>query len=141
MSNPRHASRIAVYGLLVHAGQMLLCRVAPGHRGEGSWTLPGGGIKWGETFREALNRGFAEETSVDTNQEGFAFESNTTGELDTDVRNHQVVFSVTARPGQIPVAKTGGSTDKVEWIDLEVIGALPLSPLVERVLTHLDSQT
>jgi 8-oxo-dGTP diphosphatase len=131
---------MSVHGLLVQDGQVLLSRIAPGHLSEASWTLPGGGIGWGETFKESLLREFVRVTSVDINQGALAYESNSRGQLSKSGRNHHIVFWVTAQLGQSPVAETNGSTDKVEWIDLEAIRTLPLSPLVELALSHLQSQ-
>ncbi|MCC7424739.1 MAG: NUDIX domain-containing protein [Planctomycetaceae bacterium] len=65
MSTTRR-TRVAAYGLLTDGDQILLCRLAkrlPGHR-EARWTLPGGGIDFGEPPEAAMIREVQEETGL-----------------------------------------------------------------------------
>ena len=43
--------RIGVYGLCVHDDRVLLAQVAPEYSVAKPWTLPGGGMEWGESPR------------------------------------------------------------------------------------------
>ncbi len=47
---------MASYAVAVNDGQILLAHIAPGVPLEGHWTLPGGGIDWGEHPEAALVR-------------------------------------------------------------------------------------
>ena len=49
-------TRLAAYGLAWRMERVLLCRVAPGHLGSGLWTLPGGGLAFGESPEVAAIR-------------------------------------------------------------------------------------
>ena len=58
----RIVQRFAAYGLVTDpAGRVLLCRIAPGYPGAGSWHLPGGGTDFGEQATAGLRRELAEE--------------------------------------------------------------------------------
>jgi len=64
MSN-HSITRVSAYGLLRQGEKMLLCRLSekvgmnPGH-----WTLPGGGLDFGEDPQDAVVREFKEETGL-----------------------------------------------------------------------------
>jgi 8-oxo-dGTP pyrophosphatase MutT (NUDIX family) len=49
-------TRLAAYGAIRRDERLLLCRVGPGNLGEGRWTLPGGGLEFGETPEAAVVR-------------------------------------------------------------------------------------
>ena len=49
-------TRISAYGLLRDADRILLCRLSQGVAGAGMWTLPGGGIEFGEHPEAAMIR-------------------------------------------------------------------------------------
>ena len=60
-----HRTRVAAYGLVTHADQILLCRISPAlPRWVGQWTLPGGGIDFGEDPKDAMVREVEEETGL-----------------------------------------------------------------------------
>ena len=49
MSAPTQITRVAAYGLLVENNAILLCRISPQlPQYAGQWTLPGGGLDFGE---------------------------------------------------------------------------------------------
>ncbi|WP_203915880.1 NUDIX hydrolase [Rugosimonospora africana] len=58
----RTVQRFAAYGLVTDpADRLLLCRIAPGYPGAGTWHLPGGGTDFGEQATAGLLRELAEE--------------------------------------------------------------------------------
>ena len=54
--------RIGVYGAAVRGGRLLLTQLSSRDRDVGRWTLPGGGMEFGETPHQTLIREFYEET-------------------------------------------------------------------------------
>src|SRR4051794_16171766 len=55
-------TRISAYAILIDAGKILLCRCSPGSDPARFWTLPGGGIDFGEDPAAAAVREVREET-------------------------------------------------------------------------------
>jgi 8-oxo-dGTP pyrophosphatase MutT (NUDIX family) len=65
LSDDRPPSRRAAYALCVDAdGRLLLARCAAGEPEPGAWTLPGGGVDWGEHPDDAVVRELEEETGI-----------------------------------------------------------------------------
>jgi len=48
--------RVAAYAVCRDGERILCCRLAPGEPSPGSWTLPGGGIDFGERPEDAVVR-------------------------------------------------------------------------------------
>jgi len=58
-------TRVSAYGLLRRDDQMLLCRLSERvGMNPGCWTLPGGGLDFGEDPEDAVVREFKEETGL-----------------------------------------------------------------------------
>ncbi|CAN5542999.1 hypothetical protein BH11ARM2_BH11ARM2_27180 [soil metagenome] len=57
--------RLAAYAIARREGRMLFCRLASGIPSAGSWTLPGGGLEFGEHPEQAVVREVKEETGID----------------------------------------------------------------------------
>ena len=55
---------VSAYAICVRDGQMLLARIGPGRYDTGRWTLPGGGLNWGESPVDAVLRELTEETGL-----------------------------------------------------------------------------
>jgi 8-oxo-dGTP diphosphatase len=131
-------TRLAAYGVVVRDGRLLLCRVAPGNQGEGLWTLPGGGLDFGEAPEDGAVREVEEETGLIAEITGPPVIHSDTGvwvRRSGSVRYHHVRFvypmSVVGGEERLEV---DGSTDAFDWVPLDTVTELPLGDLVARAL-------
>jgi 8-oxo-dGTP diphosphatase len=134
-------TRLAAYGLIVRGGRILLCRVAPGNLGAGLWTLPGGGLDFGEGPEAGAIREVEEETGLVAEISGAPVVHSDTGTWDRRsgaVRYHHVrfVFPMTV-VGGVERLEVDGSTDAFEWVALAQLGGRSLGDLVERAIAGL----
>jgi 8-oxo-dGTP diphosphatase len=58
-------TRVSAYAVCVRAGTLLLVHQSAPGPARGRWTLPGGGVEFGESPTAAVRREVAEETSLD----------------------------------------------------------------------------
>jgi len=65
MNKVPQRTRIAAYGVVVSESKILLCRISSElPKWQGQWTLPGGGIEFGEAPQDAMVREVKEETGI-----------------------------------------------------------------------------
>jgi len=120
-------SRVGVYGVAVRDDEILLVQLATGFPGAGRWSLPGGGVDWGESLDEALEREFNEETGLSVVRDTFAFNvSYTSDQGEVPIHVQQIVFNVEAGPGIPQVLEVNGSTGQVAWVSLADAATLDL---------------
>lgn len=112
-------------------GAILLTRLSSIEPEAGRWTLPGGGMEFGEHPHETLVREFGEETGLTPD----------IGPL-LDVRSYlhpanarrpalhvlQIVYEVTAT-GHPQVQEVDGSTEEAAWVPLDRVRTFPLVDL------------
>jgi 8-oxo-dGTP diphosphatase len=135
------STRLSVYGAAARNGRILVIRLAPHVPSGGQWSLPGGGVDWGETLHEALHREVWEEAGLTCNIGEMAFEYGfKAGRDENGLFIHQVVFFIEASPGHPKVIEQEGSTEHVEWVDFEEAEALPLVPVARLALNALRSR-
>jgi 8-oxo-dGTP diphosphatase len=142
--DPREAprvTRLAAYGVLVRDGAILLSHVSPGNIGAGLWTLPGGGLDFGEMPEAGAVREVEEETGLVAEVTGPPVIHSDTGTWDRragPVLFHAVRFVYPMRVvGGEERLEIGGSTDAFEWVRLDEIPARRLGDLVERALVGI----
>ncbi len=126
-------TRVAAYGLLLRDEKMLLCRLAKTvGMNPGRWTLPGGGIDFGEDPKDAVIREFEEET-------GLAVKVNKLVTIDSlcDSRSGRsamhsirIIYSVEYLSGDLR-HEHAGSTDLCAWHTLAQTQELPLVALAK----------
>jgi len=129
-------TRVAAYGLMVVSSKILLCRISsklPQY--EGQWTLPGGGIEFGETPEQAVIREVQEET-------GFLVQTNGLANVHSDLVNaHDRVFHAirilyhTKLLGGDLAYEVDGTTDRCEWFTQANAQRLDLVQLARLGLT------
>ena len=135
MPDPQR-TRLAAYAVAVHESKMLLVRIAPNFPLEGHWTLPGGGLHWGEHPSDALNREVHEETGLTLDSYALAgVDSATLGPLAGRPATHAIRFIYRCKTkGEPTVVEENGSADAAAWIPLDEIGDLPTVGFVARAL-------
>jgi len=131
-------TRLAAYGVIRRDGRILLCRVAPGNVGEGLWTLPGGGLAFGESPEAAAVREVEEETGLFARITGAPTIHSDTGEWPFSagpVTYHTVRFVYPMEVvGGDERRELDGSTDEFAWFMPEDLASLALGDLVERAV-------
>lgn len=139
MSPETDNSRVyhGAYGLCLDpSGRLLLVRVTSGLADAGLWTLPGGGIEWGEHPEGALLRELEEETGVVdieryrlTAVYSQVYEHPNYRKGDP-VHHIGIVYDVTLKKFNLRPEKDG-STDRCEWFAESQARLLPLGQLGE----------
>jgi len=127
--------------VIVRDGMVLLCRLAPWLSESPLWTLPGGGVEFGEDPRDAVVREVHEETGLDAmigdsaHVHSVRFHASNSG---TDLHSVRIVYD-----GWVPrdapephVVERDGSTVDVAWFPLADVesGAVRVSGLVSDAL-------
>ena len=116
-------------------GRLLLARMARGLDG-GRWTLPGGGVEWGEHPDAAVVRELEEETGIsDVRCVQVAAIYSDTYERTAQrpyppVHYVGIVYDVVSGSFDLRFEQ-GGSTDRCEWFTETEARALPLVPLAQ----------
>lgn len=133
-------TRVAAYALCVdESDRILLCRMAPSVIPGDVWTLPGGGIHFGESPETAVLRELDEETGqggeivrlVEVNDRVLNLESRP-----GTVHAIRIVYEVRATGGQLR-EEASGTTDACSWFTLEEAERLNLNDLARRAIDLL----
>jgi len=132
----RQVTRIGAYALCVDGERILLARIAPGPwSAVGSWTLPGGGLEFGEPPRTGALRELTEETGLEGSIVALAdvldwasLWVDPADGVEEAFHAIQVVYRVQVTGGELR-DEIGGSTDVARWFTQAETEALPLVDL------------
>ncbi len=133
-------TRIAAYGLVLRQRQILLCRIsARVIEHAGYWTLPGGGIEFGEDLADAMVREVREETGLLVRPEGVAgIDSLVIPNGDSATHSLRIIY-FTEVLGGVLSNEVDGSTDLCRWHEVDAARSLPLVGLVGSGLSFVRS--
>ena len=133
--NDQSRTRIASYALCLDAERrILLCRIGPGEHETGFWTLPGGGLDFGEAPAPGALRELEEEAGLtgdiveiaDVDSQVYGPRGGRPGEMHAI----RVIYRVQITGGSLR-DEVDGSTDTCTWFPLVQARTLPLVDLAE----------
>ena len=134
-------TRLAAYGVLRRGDELLLCRISPGYPAVGMWTLPGGGIEFGEAPEVAALREVEEETGLVARVTGEPAILSHTGTWKPrlgrpiPVAYHHIRFVYPMEPtGGSERNEVDGSTDLIGWFPISEVATMPIVGLVSLAL-------
>lgn len=141
---PRRVTRVAAYALcLDEAGRILLARLTYPEIAAGSWTLPGGGLDFGEMPTDAVLRELTEETGLTGEVESLAGVESwvrrgpVLGGVGVDFQAIQIIYRVRITGGSL-TNELDGSTDEAAWFTRAELAGIATVELVEAGLRILD---
>lgn len=128
-------TRVGGYVLCLEGGRLLMCRIASGEAAAGRWTLPGGGVRFGEEPANAARREVEEETGLLVELDDLAIvlsrvippSASTLGDA---VHAVSIVYRGHVVGGELR-PEPEGSTDAAAWLTGPEARSLPLVPLGE----------
>jgi len=134
---PPGIQRVAAYNICVDdQSRLLMCRLTDVTDRPGCWTLPGGGVEFGEHPADAARRELAEESGLEGRIiELLAVDSAsrpvTDGEGKRDYHSIRIIYRTEIVGGAL-CHETDGSSDRAEWFTREQAEQLPLVQLGRR---------
>jgi ADP-ribose pyrophosphatase YjhB (NUDIX family) len=116
----------------------LLCRVsARVTKWAGWWTLPGGGVDFGEDPKAAMVREVREETGLEVRSAGVAGVDSLVVPAAARTTHSLRIIYFTEILGGALTNEVNGSTDLCEWHDLEAVSSIRAVGLVDTALSLL----
>jgi 8-oxo-dGTP diphosphatase len=104
-------TRVAAYGLIVDGDRILLCRAAEKTDAYGKWTLPGGGINFGEPPVDGMIREVEEETGLIVTSAGLVTVDSLVSHWEGTTYHHvRVIYLAKVIGGELR-HEINGSTD------------------------------
>ena len=137
--------RVAAYAVIVRGGDVLLSRLAASISETELWTLPGGGIEFGEHPDDAVVREVYEETGLHCALGrplwiGSAHRVVDRQSAPTEMHSVRIVYDawVAADAPEPRVVEVDGSTIDARWLPVAEVeaGTVPTVPMVREALAH-----
>lgn len=127
-AGPSGVTRIATYAVCLDGRHRLLCcRLSAVTDRPGRWTLPGGGIEFGEHPEAAVRRELSEETGLEGRvTELLAVDSEARDLHGLPYHSVRIYYRVEIVGGTLR-HETDGSTDRAAWVRGDELDGLPLT--------------
>ncbi len=134
-------SSVRAYGILVHDDRIVLVRSALAEHDPPLWWLPGGGIQFGETPEQTLEREFAEETGLSIHSPRLRSASADTRRRPNGDRVHtvRIIYEVSLAGGDL-THEVDGTSDQARWFFLHEIDTLNLAEYARHALNLAQSK-
>lgn len=132
-------TRVAAYCICIDAGErILLVRLNDLTTRPGAWTLPGGGVEFGEHPEVAAIRELEEETGYvgDVTQLLAVNSHARTDETGEPYHSVQIVYRVSITGGALRPEPPGNSSDHAAWHSRDELATLDLVGLVDFVIPY-----
>ncbi len=125
-------TRISAYALITQDEKILLCRISNElSRWAGQWTLPGGGIEFGEDPEGAVVREVEEETGLVVSVRSITHVDSITDDSgEHDFHGIRLIYEVDIIGGELR-DEVSGTTDRVMWMDRDEMEKNSLVDLAE----------
>jgi len=136
--NEKGFTRVAAYGLLLRDEKMLLCRLSQKVGiNPGRWTLPGGGLDFGEDPQDAVVREFKEETGLFVSVNELIAVNSLCDSMPgwSPMHSIRIIYKVQYLSGDLQYEKDG-STDLCAWHTFAETQTLPLVDLAKQGVKH-----
>jgi len=132
--------RISAYALINDQERILLCRISKElPEWEGVWTLPGGGLEFGESPDASVVREVEEETGLIIRPDRVAGIDNLVVSRDhEDFQGIRIIYNATVTGGELR-HETSGTTDRCEWHRFDQLSQLKMVELVEAGVNMIRS--
>lgn len=138
--------RVAAYAVIIRDDEILMSRLAPYLVTHEQWTLPGGGIDFGEDPRDAVVREVHEETGLDVMVGDRAWIDSArryASVSSTDMHSVRIVFQGWAPVGspEPRVVEVDGSTVDARWVPLAGVldGSWPVAAWVRAAVEEYQA--
>lgn len=145
---PTRLQRLACYALITRpqAGsgtgeEVLLTRISPRGFHSGAWTLPGGGLEFGEDARSAVVREVREECGIDCvvgellDVDDISVTGAAPSGRHEEFHGVHLIFAASVADDAAPrVVEVGGTTDAVAWVPVSRLDGLDVLPVVRTAL-------
>ncbi len=131
--------RVGCYAVITRGHEILLCQLGRRERDAGGWTLPGGGMDFGESPQATVIRETFEETGYRV-KPGAILASYAEGIVRGKFRfqSVQIVYDAEIVSGELRHERNG-STQQAVWVHREEAAKLSAVPLVVRTLAQLEA--
>ncbi|MEM9088650.1 MAG: NUDIX domain-containing protein [Cyanobacteria bacterium P01_F01_bin.53] len=135
-------TRVSAYGLVMNEQRILLCRVSKAlPRWEGQWTLPGGGIDFGEHPQDAMVREVNEETGLIVAPTNIATINSLYDDSGkTDFHGIRILYHTQLLGGEL-CYELEGTTDKCQWWTQQELANLQLVDISQLAVKLLFGET